>query len=173
MAFDSPLPSLSWWDRFVDGLTRVEPNHRRRVSQVLWFGWWIICSGLGLFMHADPHGHGTHQQLGLPPCPSVMLLGRPCPGCGLTTSWTALLHGDLATAFHVHPLGPVLYLCFTLTAIGGLAAYLKGRSIDTYSPLSSRIMAVVAIIFLGFGFVRFALVSNIATPQESLFPITR
>jgi hypothetical protein len=39
-------------------------------------------------------------------CPFHRLLGRPCPACGLTRSWAALLHGDLPGAFRYHALGP-------------------------------------------------------------------
>jgi hypothetical protein len=32
--------------------------------------------------------------------------GLPCPGCGLTRSWSLTAHGDLAGAFTRHPFGP-------------------------------------------------------------------
>ncbi len=38
-------------------------------------------------------GLGTHQQLGLPPCTFVALYGIRCPSCGMTTSWSLLMHG--------------------------------------------------------------------------------
>lgn len=44
------------------------------------------------------------------------LSGRPCPSCGLTRSWAALLHGDFEAAFHFHALGPLLLV--------GLVGYL-------------------------------------------------
>src|SRR5437762_98516 len=79
---------------------------------------WVFVTVVGLLLRPDPQGHGTHQRLGMPPCPSVLLFDRPCPGCGLTTSWTALLHGDFGLAFRAHALGPVLYGVFTLFALG-------------------------------------------------------
>src|SRR5438270_12571671 len=87
---------------------------RKRLSgQLMFFGVWLAITGFGAYLHPDPSGHGTHTQLGLPPCPSVLLFNRPCPGCGLTTSFTAFIHGDLASAFHAHPLGPLLYVGIT------------------------------------------------------------
>ena len=39
----------------------------------------------------DEQGFGTHQQLGLPPCTFYLVFKRPCPACGMTTSWAWLL----------------------------------------------------------------------------------
>ncbi len=61
-------------------------------------------------------GFGTHRALGLPPCIFQYLTGILCPSCGLTTSFTHLMHGDLGAAFQVHPLGPVLFLGMLLTS---------------------------------------------------------
>jgi hypothetical protein len=42
-------------------------------------------------------------------CPLKAMTGLPCPGCGMTRATVALLHGDLATSFHFHPLaGPMV-----------------------------------------------------------------
>jgi hypothetical protein len=45
-----------------------------------------------------PLSHGTHRQLGLPPCAMKALSGFPCPSCGMTTSISLVMHGDLAAA---------------------------------------------------------------------------
>lgn len=64
-------------------------------SQLTWFASWAVITVIGAILSPEKSGHGTHQQLGLPPCPSVLFFDRPCPGCGLTTSWTALIHGHI------------------------------------------------------------------------------
>ncbi len=49
------------------------------------------------------------------PCPFFALTTLPCPTCGMTRAWTAVLSLDFATAFAYHPLFwtiPLLYLCF-------------------------------------------------------------
>jgi len=43
-------------------------------------------------------------------CGFKRFTGLPCPGCGLTRSWTYLAHGDPVTALRMNPVGPVLFL---------------------------------------------------------------
>ncbi|MFN8522077.1 MAG: DUF2752 domain-containing protein [Chloroflexota bacterium] len=51
-------------------------------------------------------------------CPFRVLTGLPCPGCGMTRSVVAALHGDLSTSLFYHPLGPVmLALALLLAAV--------------------------------------------------------
>ena len=128
---------------------------------------WVAVTAIGLSLKPDAHGHGTHQRLGLPPCPSVLLFDRPCPGCGLTTSWTALLHGDFALAFHAHALGPFLYLAFTLFALGTFGLALRRRRwVETrwHTPA----YAVGLALFLGYGFFRMSTTPHYATTRERL-----
>ncbi|QDV24119.1 DUF2752 domain-containing protein [Aureliella helgolandensis] len=43
-------------------------------------------------------GIGTHQQLGLPACLSMVWLNRPCPACGMTTSWALFTRCEFAAS---------------------------------------------------------------------------
>jgi hypothetical protein len=58
--------------------------------------------------------------LGLPgvTCPFKAVLGIPCPGCGISTSISFLLHGDWHSAFTTHAFGPIFLfgLAFVLGA---------------------------------------------------------
>ena len=56
-------------------------------------------------------GHGTHTQLGLPPCGFLVYTGYPCPGCGLTTSFSNMIRFQVGGAFHANPFGILLFLC--------------------------------------------------------------
>lgn len=127
---------------------------------------WVVVTAIGLYLNPSPDGHGTHQQLGLPPCGSVMLFDRPCPGCGLTTSWTATLHGRFVEAFHAHPLGPPLYLAFTAFAIASLLAFFQKRTIDTSGTRWTYAIVAAAIIFFGYGMTRFFTSPKYAAPNE-------
>lgn len=68
----------------------------------------------------DPAGHGTHTQLGLPPCGFLMATGLPCPGCGLTTSFSHMVRLQVAGAARANPFGVALFLVtfFTIPVAG-------------------------------------------------------
>ena len=141
-------------------LFEAAPNRRLLAGQLVWFGVWAATTIIALALHPSLDGHGTHTQLGLPPCPSALLFDRPCPGCGLTTSWTAFVHGDFALAFQAHPLGPLLYLGFTVTALLALRGFVTGRRLIADSPMATRLLIAVALSFFAFGLVRMALVPH-------------
>jgi len=131
---------------------------KRLSGQAVWFGVWTVVTLVAAFLQPSKHHHGTHTQLGLPPCPSVFLFHRPCPGCGLTTSWSATVHGDLGTAFQAHPLGPFLYGAFTAMAWLCLFGYLKGKRLRSESWPATAILVSIFVGIVGFGVVRFATV---------------
>ncbi len=68
----------------------------------------LLCLALlitGASLAASEAGHGTHTQLGLPPCAFAATLGKPCATCGMTTAVTEASSGNLARAFVVQPFG--------------------------------------------------------------------
>lgn len=50
----------------------------------------------------------THRQLGLPRCNMVELTGKPCPACGMTTSFALLAHGDVPNSLKANWVGTLL-----------------------------------------------------------------
>ncbi len=86
----------------------------------------------------------------------------------MTTSWTALLHGNFGFAFHAHPLGPPLYLAFTVGAFACLYGFIKQRRLVLDSPRMSRALAVGAVGFLAFGLVRMAVTPHFRTEKEQV-----
>lgn len=135
-------------------------------GQLIVTGIWAVITAFGIYLSPDPHGHGTHQQLGLPPCPSVLFFNKPCPGCGLTTSWTATIHGRLGEAFQAHALGPILYIGLTIFAFINLWAFIKKYHVDTSGKAWMTGIVVGAVIFFGFGFTRFAMTKEYQSPGE-------
>jgi hypothetical protein len=59
--------------------------------------------------------------LDFPLCPMAGLAGIPCPGCGLTRATLALVRGDIAVAYHFHPL--VFVLAPVYIGVLGVAAW--------------------------------------------------
>jgi hypothetical protein len=59
-------------------------------------------------LHPSPLGYGTHQQIGLPPCTSVAILGLRCPACGMTTSWSYATRGQWVNAWNANAGGLTL-----------------------------------------------------------------
>lgn len=55
----------------------------------------------------------THRQLGLPPCTIKQIYDIPCPSCGMTTSFSLLMHGDVWNSLKANFAGTAL-------AFGGL-----------------------------------------------------
>jgi hypothetical protein len=148
------------------GLFEPAENRRRIVGQFLYFLAWLAITSVAAFLHPSRSGHGTHEQLGLPPCPSVLLFDRPCPGCGLTTSWTAFVHGDFARSFHAHPLGPFLYLFFTVTALMALRGFILRLRMNVDTPKFNRAIIVCAIAFFCFGLVRMSVTTHYRTLED-------
>ncbi|MDP1661537.1 MAG: DUF2752 domain-containing protein [Phycisphaerales bacterium] len=71
---------------------------------------------LAATLHADPAGHGTHEQIGLPACGFALATGKPCPTCGMTTAFTHAAHGNYRRSLATQPGG--------LAASLGVAAFL-------------------------------------------------
>ena len=59
-------------------------------------------------------------------CPFKLTTGLPCPGCGLTRSAVALLHGDPSASLFYHPLGAPIVIA--AVAIGLVDAWIWWRS---------------------------------------------
>ncbi len=88
--------------------------------------------------------------VGTPPLPKglMVMLGIPSPLTGMTRSFVALAHGDVAAAFAFHPLGP---LCF-------LASVLAVLNIAVLAKRGSRPRALDALLHLRYGGIALAVV---------------
>lgn len=135
------------------------PNRAKLLGQLLWFLFWLAVTAIGLYLTPNPNGHGTHHQLGLPPCAMPMLYHRLCPGCGLTTSFTNLVHGDIGSAFRANLLGPILYSAFTVTALICAYAYFRKLRWNTDAKWFTWSLVGLVGAYLIFGIWRMATVT--------------
>ncbi len=92
----------------------------------------VACwSVLGVAAVLRPHasGTGTHQELGLPSCSFLARTGLPCPTCGMTTSLSAMAHGQVLLAWQAQPFGVVLFLALAGFAVLATVESLGGRGV--------------------------------------------
>jgi hypothetical protein len=80
-----------------------------------------LAAGIGLNVLWGP-GRAGHVGL---PCPLRTITGIPCPLCGMTTSVTATLRGDLSAAVAANPAG----ILVAVLAVIVLAGVLQRRAL--------------------------------------------
>lgn len=131
-----PLPKLWRIFAFLGGLT---------VLAMLVIAWRLSPS---------PSGLGTHQQLGLPPCTTIVLYGIRCPSCGMTTSWSLLLHGQFVESGRTN-LGGML-LCIIALAYLPASCYFTWYGRATRGEWFSISLAVALFAALGIAIVQWA-----------------
>jgi len=134
------------------------PDRKKISGQFIWFVIWLFTTICGLLLRPSPDGFGTHRQMGFPPCPSVALFGRYCPGCGLTTSFTLTLHMRLQDAFIANPFGPIFYGTLTVVGLLGGYGYFRKMYIDSSAKWITNFMIILTTTFLAYGAYRFIFV---------------
>ena len=133
---------------------RVAAPRRSAEHWIVLLGSWLGVLGLagfGLALQVDPRGYGTHEQLGLLPCLPMVLWRLPCPGCGVTTSVVAAVHGDLRTALVTQPFGLFVVLATVAIAAWGPLAHLRGRDLKLVlatAPLGRIALGVGSLLAL-------------------------
>jgi hypothetical protein len=91
---------------------------------------------VGAWLEPVPGGAGTHLQLGLSPCSSLVASDFPCISCGMTTSVTYFAHGNWLASLYVQPAGFVFAL--VLCAAFWVAAYIAA----TGRPVHRLLMGI-------------------------------
>jgi hypothetical protein len=70
-----------------------------------------------------------------PECFMQQMIGRNCPGCGMTRAFCSVSHGEFRTAYRYNPLILVYYPAAVLALVGGLFSfvwYLKTKGAPPY-----------------------------------------
>jgi hypothetical protein len=98
----------------------------------------------------------THRQLGLPECTFKTLYNKPCPSCGLTTSFSLLLHGDVLSSIQANSVGTLL-ACFLLLVLAWAFVSL-GRNRLIWIRSLERALTWTVAVFLVLLLVRWAFV---------------
>ncbi|MGL4421847.1 MAG: DUF2752 domain-containing protein [Gemmataceae bacterium] len=97
----------------------------------------------------EPRRMATHRQLGLPECSMITLTGKPCPSCGMTTSFSLLVHADPVHAWRANWVGVLLALSWAAMIPWGIVSAWRGRSWIVRDPeLAGMIYSCAVIVLL-------------------------
>ncbi len=96
-------------------------------------------------LEPDPRGFGTHQRLGLPPCTFRALFDIPCPSCGMTTSFSHFMHGNIWQAFRANAGGGVLAIICLVQIPWCWWSVFRGRLAGVSDPTRSLMWLLVAV----------------------------
>lgn len=99
----------------------------------------------GVLLVPSRTGTGTHRILGLPECGMLKAIGKPCPTCGVTTSFVLAAHGRLAESLVNQPFGFALFLLVAGGLAGLVFTLATGRS---WYPVFVRVNPVVILLAL-------------------------
>jgi len=99
----------------------------------------------------QPRDMATHTQLGLPPCSAVELFGKPCPACGMTTSFALFMHGDWVAAARANWVGLGLAMFCAFGIPWGIASAIRGRYywIRSLETTATMVVTVLLVSMLG------------------------
>ncbi len=144
----------------------TQPTRIPREGELL--GHWIvllICAGilLGGLLISPPGCNSPYLRIGRIPIPDTCsfknLTGLPCPGCGLTRSIVAGMHGDFKVSLRFHKLGvlTLVYVClqFLFRLIVIALPSLRTRVMG-FGRVLNRGMIVLAMLYiLNWGYTLF------------------
>jgi hypothetical protein len=114
----------------------------------------IAVFGLAIWLKPDARGMGTHRQLGLPPCTFLLVTRLPCPSCGMTTSFSHLVRGQVVESLQANPIGTLLAAFCMVMVPYCVVCGLWGRRlfIRDYEVFLSRVITVfLVLLFAGWG----------------------
>ena len=129
-------------------LSAAEPVGGSRVaSRAGWLFLFVVPTAVmitAMALTPNPVGHGTHTQLGLPPCGFLMVTGLPCPGCGLTTCFAHMIRGEVVMAARANPFGVALFLVSFFTIPISALGFVRGwRVLETLDRLRFERVAIL------------------------------
>ncbi|HEY2253474.1 MAG TPA: DUF2752 domain-containing protein [Planctomycetaceae bacterium] len=119
-----------------------------RRGRWLLVGWSLFLIGgfaLAFALKPNPRGYGTHESLGLPPCTFRAWFGIPCPSCGMTTSFSHLMHGNVSQALRASASGVVLAVVCAVQIPWCWWSAFRGRLAGVADPARSSLWLFVAL----------------------------
>lgn len=109
----------------------------RKIIQDIWQYKWLILTVAAVLVGMNLLFRTT--------CPSVLLFGLPCPGCGITRAFLLLLTGHPVQAFWMNP---SVYAWIGLGGYIGFYRYILERKVPR---LSAALAVTVIAVFVIYG----------------------
>ena len=119
-----------------------------RVGQAVLIAWaMFLIAGFALArsLEPDPRGFGTHRQIGLPECTFRLLFSKPCPGCGMTTSFSHFVRGEFAAAARANETALLLAILSAVMIPWSLSSATRGRLWFVDDPVQVFAGLVIAL----------------------------
>ncbi|HPZ81988.1 MAG TPA: DUF2752 domain-containing protein [Thermogutta sp.] len=112
--------------------------------------------GLGLagllfvarWLQPAAEGFGTHQQLGLPPCTMVVVFGKRCPTCGITTAWAYWTRGKVREALSSSVSGTLLAVLAMVMAPWLIISAYRGQW-AWWAPKPGTVTLAFVVLWIG------------------------
>lgn len=144
-------------DKAVPLRWRQQRRLRRwvRLCLILLAAPWVAVFIVALCL--DPYQDGrvwlqeTHRQLGMRQCTFLEVFGLPCPSCGMTSSFTLLMHGDLWNSVQANFVGTMLAMFGLVFIPWSLASAWQGRLlfVQRLEPILLRLVVGFMIVLFG------------------------
>ena len=97
----------------------------------------------------QPMRQEAHRQMGLPPCTFYVLTdGYPCPSCGMTTSFSLLMHGDVINSLKANAVGTLLALFWLFLIPWCIGSSIVGRPLLVWSLEIALTKVVIGFLIL-------------------------
>lgn len=115
----------------------------------------IAVLGLAAWLEPSPTGVGTHVGTHfLKPCPWIAQRNMPCPSCGMTTSFSWFVRGNILASLYVQPMGCALAFCTAVAFLACTYIAVTGRAawrIARFIPVVPIIWSLVGLWLLAWG----------------------
>jgi predicted Na+-dependent transporter len=103
-----------------------------------------------------PRTMSTHTQLGLAPCNFVVLTGKPCPACGMTTSFALLVRGDVRASLSANWVGTLTAMFWGGMLVWAVVSGMVGRPLFIPHGRGELVLTVLVGLFLALMLGRWA-----------------
>lgn len=122
--------------------------------RLVWAGVALVCLALMVTawkLTPAEEGIGTHTQMGMAPCSWPERFGKPCPMCGMTTSFSRAASTDFLGSFHAQPFGSLLVIGASVVFWIGLYTAATGSHLGRLCAHSLRSRVIWATLALWLG----------------------